>query len=145
MKPAHEIIKEVRIKNGISQKKLAEEIGMTQQAIALIENGKRKVEFDLFVKIMDYLQEPLCDIFINGGLQEKDLESNLGAKVCFNFEDSFNQILKSHGALISIDNGDNYVLKFKNKQKVLSDKEYFNLRDDIGGYVEFRLQQIVDS
>lgn len=61
MKPAHEIIKEARIKNGISQKKLAEEVGMTQQAIALIENGKRKVEYDLFVRIMDYLQEPLYE------------------------------------------------------------------------------------
>ena len=145
MKPAHEIIKDLTIKTGISQKKLAEEVGMTQQAIALIENGKRKVEFDLFVKIMDYFKEPLCDIFINGGLLEKDLESNLSTKVCFDFEDSFNRILKSHGAFIFFDNDDNYILKYDNKQKTLSEKEYLNLRDDIGRYIEFRLQQIVES
>ena len=46
---AYEIIKKLRQKKGLSQKDLADKVGLTQQAIALLENGKRKLEFDLFV------------------------------------------------------------------------------------------------
>ena len=53
---AHEIIKELRFKKGISQKDLAERIGTSQQAIALLENGKRKLEFDLFVEILNKME-----------------------------------------------------------------------------------------
>lgn len=51
--PAHEIIKELRQNKGISQKDLADKVGLTQQAIALLENGKRKLEFELFIEILN--------------------------------------------------------------------------------------------
>ena len=50
---AHEIVKQLRLENGLSQKELADKVGLTQQAIALLESGKRKLEFDLFVKILN--------------------------------------------------------------------------------------------
>lgn len=37
------IIKRLRQRNGISQKELSGKVGLTQQAIALIESGKRKL------------------------------------------------------------------------------------------------------
>ena len=43
---AHEIIKQLRQERGLSQKELADKVGLTQQSIALLENGKRKLEFD---------------------------------------------------------------------------------------------------
>lgn len=51
----HEIIKKLRIAKNLTQRELAEKFGLTQQAIALIEAGKRKLEFDLFVEMMNYL------------------------------------------------------------------------------------------
>lgn len=52
---AHEIVKELRQNKGFSQKDLADKVGLTQQAIALLENGKRKLEFELFIKILNEL------------------------------------------------------------------------------------------
>lgn len=49
------IIKRLRQKNGISQKELAGKVGLTQQAIALIESGKRKLDFELFINILNEL------------------------------------------------------------------------------------------
>jgi len=53
---AYEIIKELRLKKGFSQKELADKVGLTQQSIALLENGKRKLEFDLFIEIINKLE-----------------------------------------------------------------------------------------
>lgn len=53
---AYEIVKEMRQRKGVSQKELADKVGLTQQAIALLENGKRKLEFDLFIKILNELE-----------------------------------------------------------------------------------------
>ena len=50
---AYEILKQLRLEKGLSQKELADKVGLTQQAIALLENGKRKLEFDLFVEILN--------------------------------------------------------------------------------------------
>lgn len=63
--PAYKIVKVLRQNKGFSQKDLAAKVGMTQQAIALIENGKRKLEFELFIDILNSLgttQEELHEI-----------------------------------------------------------------------------------
>lgn len=54
-KTIYELLKEKRNEKGISQKELACRIGMTQQAIALIETGKRKIEFETFFNILSCL------------------------------------------------------------------------------------------
>ena len=54
-KRVNEIIKELRLRAKVTQKELAEQVGLSQQAIALIENGKRKVDADLYFKIIDIL------------------------------------------------------------------------------------------
>lgn len=52
---AFEIVKPLRLEKGLSQKELADKVGLTQQSIALLENGKRKLEFDLFIEILNKL------------------------------------------------------------------------------------------
>lgn len=77
----------------MSQKALADKIGMTQQAVALLENGKRKVEFDLFVRIMEILGEPIADIATDGS----------GHRTFSNPDDFFEYIIKAYGGCVSLD------------------------------------------
>lgn len=51
--PINLIIKELRKTAHITQRELAEKVGLTQQAVALIENGQRRVAVDLFIKILN--------------------------------------------------------------------------------------------
>lgn len=51
-----EIIRESRINKRMSQKELAEKVGLTQQSIALLEHGKRNLSFDLFIDIIKALE-----------------------------------------------------------------------------------------
>ena len=137
MKPAHEIIKESRIKNGMSQKALADKLGMSQQAIALLEHGKRKIDFDTFIKIMEILKEPLIDIFVNIGISETEIEDKLGTLVCTQVDESFRSILKSAGAIIDDNYHDKIELKYNNKMAFLTYDEYENLRVNIMNYIHF--------
>lgn len=50
------IIREERIKQGISQKELGEMIGLPQQAINRIEQGQRKIDIELFEKLCTALK-----------------------------------------------------------------------------------------
>lgn len=47
-----EVIKAIRTKKGVSQKSIAEKVGITQQALALIEKGDRKLDTSLFLDIL---------------------------------------------------------------------------------------------
>ena len=71
---AGEIIKKIRLKNKVSQKTLGNAVGLSQQAIALIESGKRRVDFDTFVKIMDSLEMPLSAIYASNRLEDFNTE-----------------------------------------------------------------------
>lgn len=144
-KQAFEIIKELRIKNGLSQKALADEIGMTQQSIALLENGKRKIEFDLFVEIAKVLKEPLVDIFFNYGVVENDLDRQLNTAVVEQFDDSFEKILEAHGAYIVFDKNDNYAVKYNNTIISLSDEEYWAFRSEICNFIEYSLDRLLKN
>lgn len=48
----YEVVKELRIKKGLSQKAIAVKVGLSQQAFALIEKGKRKMDTSLFFEIL---------------------------------------------------------------------------------------------
>lgn len=52
----NEIIKNLRIQKKISQKSIAEKVGISQQAFALIEQGKRKLDFNFFIAILEGLE-----------------------------------------------------------------------------------------
>ena len=51
----YKIIKELRQNKHMSQNELAKRVGLTQQAIALIENGKRKLDLTTFINILKNL------------------------------------------------------------------------------------------
>lgn len=52
----HLIIRDERIKQGLSQKKLGELVDLPQQAINRIEQGNRKMDVDLFLKFCEILK-----------------------------------------------------------------------------------------
>lgn len=54
-----EMLKELRLEQGLTQKKLAEKVGITQQAINLIEHNRRKLNIPLYFKLAEIL-DPEC-------------------------------------------------------------------------------------
>lgn len=54
-----EELKEKRIEAGLSQNKLAEEIGIGRSTLSLLENGKRKPSYEIMVKISKVFNEPV--------------------------------------------------------------------------------------
>jgi transcriptional regulator with XRE-family HTH domain len=47
-------VKEERIKKGLSQPQMAEDIGLTKQTISLWERGVRRPDFETMNKVADY-------------------------------------------------------------------------------------------
>lgn len=52
----HLVIRDERIKQGLSQKKLGELVELPQQAINRIEQGQRKIDIELFQKLCEALK-----------------------------------------------------------------------------------------
>ncbi len=49
------ILRESRIKNGLSQKELGDLVGLPQQAINRLEQGQRKIDAELLIKMCEIL------------------------------------------------------------------------------------------
>ena len=47
-------LKELRVKNKVSQLKLAIDLGMTQNTISRYENEKRQADYQTLIKLADY-------------------------------------------------------------------------------------------
>lgn len=54
-----ETIRQFRIRARMTQKDLAARVGLTQQAISLIESGNRRIDVDLFIQILVVFDERL--------------------------------------------------------------------------------------
>ena len=130
---AYEIIKQLRQKKGLSQKDLADKVGLTQQAIALLENGKRKLEFDLFVEMLNKmgitsneLTEIINSIFSQSSLKELKTLDDLEEFFCY---------LESLGYKLSVSD---YVEMKKLKITPYSDDDYLiGIQDDNHDTVTF--------
>lgn len=48
-------IKELRIEQGLTQKALGQKIGLSQQAVNLLEHGKRRIDLGLYDKLAEAL------------------------------------------------------------------------------------------
>jgi DNA-binding XRE family transcriptional regulator len=48
----NELLKHIRKSSGMNQRTFAEELGITQAYICMLEKGKRDIKFDLAYKIM---------------------------------------------------------------------------------------------
>ncbi len=55
-------LRQIRIEKGFSQKKLGEKCGLTQQAINRIEQGQRKIDLDLLLRMSDALNVSVSEI-----------------------------------------------------------------------------------
>lgn len=56
-------LKDIRLKNKISQEQLAVDVGVTVRYIAFLESGKRKPSIDVAFKIAKALQTTVDNIF----------------------------------------------------------------------------------
>lgn len=57
-------IKEIRLKKGITQIKMAEDLQVTRQTMNAIEKNKYNPSLELALKILKYFDEPLEKVFI---------------------------------------------------------------------------------
>ena len=57
-------LKDIRLKNKISQEQLAVDVGVTVRYIAVLESGKRKPSIDVAFKIAKALQTTVDNIFL---------------------------------------------------------------------------------
>lgn len=63
-------IKEIRLKKGIPQLKMAEDLQVTRQTINAIEKNKYNPSLELALKLVKYFELPIEEIFI----LEEDIE-----------------------------------------------------------------------
>lgn len=55
-------LRQIRIEKGFSQKALGEKCGLTQQAINRIEQGQRKIDLDLLLRMSEALKVSISEI-----------------------------------------------------------------------------------
>lgn len=60
-----EVLKQLRVTHQLTQKELADILGVSQSAVFYWENGKRDVSLDMLEKIAKYFDVPI-DTFFNG-------------------------------------------------------------------------------
>ena len=66
-------IKSRRKNIGLTQKQLAEKVGVTDVTISRYENGKREPSFTEFIKLCEVLSMNTGDFFGNGGINDERL------------------------------------------------------------------------
>lgn len=69
--PVKNNIKEIRKQRGIKQLHLAEKLQVTRQTMTAIENNKYNPSLELALKIVNYFELPIDEIFI---LEEENHE-----------------------------------------------------------------------
>jgi len=56
-------IREIRLKKGITQVKLAEDLQITRQTVNAIEKNKYNPSLELALKLMEYFDVPIEELF----------------------------------------------------------------------------------
>ncbi|MBT2216351.1 helix-turn-helix domain-containing protein [Virgibacillus dakarensis] len=62
--PVRNNIRKIRKTKGITQLKMAEDLQVTRQTFTAIENNKYNPSLELALKIVDYFDVPIDDVFI---------------------------------------------------------------------------------
>lgn len=128
-KTLSEIIKNARIKKGISQRELSRQTGIDNNTIAKIENGSRKKPNALSLKKLAFvLNLELSELLVLSGYSKNDidliLEKNLNEIVILPNENRKNPIF-----LEDMLNNNKNSLLFKASLKELLDKSDFSVLD----------------
>lgn len=63
-------IKEIRLARGITQVKMAEDLQVTRQTINAIEKNKYNPSLELALKLIEYFDVPIDELFILKGDEE---------------------------------------------------------------------------
>lgn len=136
MKP-NEYIKKIRIELGFSQRKVAEQLGITQQGYALIESGKRKLEIDTLIKLSQIFNINPISI-ING---EKYDENNI-----FLATDDLASKLKkiSRPLIIEDDNNhvEHYYISFPDGYLEIDEQQITELNKRVNDFLLFQIEQL---
>lgn len=136
MKP-YENVKKIRNQLGLSQRKVAEQLGITQQGYNLIENGKRKLDVDTIIKLSNIFNINPISI-ING--EEYD-ENNIFAAA-----DELTNKLKriSHPLIIKEDSNyiEHYYIGFKDGYLEIDEKQVVELNKRTDEFLRFQLEQL---
>ncbi|WP_423237082.1 helix-turn-helix domain-containing protein [Clostridium peptidivorans] len=100
-------IKTLRIKNQLTQKQLADKLGLAQSTIGMIESGKRDVSFEILIKIADlfnvstdYLTRKSAKAVIEDKLEELNMtfeELSDKTKIPMVFFDKLDDIIPYEG------------------------------------------------
>lgn len=119
-------IKEFRKIRGLTQKQLAEKLGVTTITIQNYENNRREPNIETIGKIANILNTTASELF---GFEVYDIEGNSVNsietplnRVNNNFEEDYNQYKEDHKETIG---------EFRNKLNHLSDKERVKLLSNI--------------
>jgi len=97
-------LKALRIENKLSQKELADKLGITAQSLSLYEKAERTINLDLLVKISDFFGVS-CD-FLSGLSDIKSYNANVQAAVKYTglSEKAIDKIITMNKAELSYSN-----------------------------------------
>ena len=71
---ALEKLKEIRTKQGLTYQEVANRVNISKEYYWMIENGKRRLSYDLAVKIAGVFDKSPDDIFLNNELTSSEQE-----------------------------------------------------------------------
>lgn len=81
MQQINERLKELRIRNGISQQEAADYLGITRQAYSHYEVGRRKPDYETLLKLAEFYAVSVTDLLTNekipsakGGVSDDDIK-----------------------------------------------------------------------
>src|SRR5699024_9796783 len=72
-----EKIKELRLKNGMNQEQLAEQLETTKQTVSRYEKGQRQVNQDILFQLSDVFNVSIDEFFTDGDKKHNELERAL--------------------------------------------------------------------
>jgi transcriptional regulator with XRE-family HTH domain len=130
-------IKKKRIEMGISQKELGNKVGLTQQAIALLESGKRRIDSDLLFKLSEIFNVDWLSL-ING----EDFNYDNSILV---IPDIIEKLKKIKYHCISIDDenyAEHYYITFPDGTLEVTEEQLIELNKQNNDYLKFQLEQL---
>lgn len=144
-KTLSEIIKNARIKKGISQRELSRQTDIDNNTIAKIENGSRRKPNPLSLKKLAFvLNLELSELLVLSGYSKTDidliLEKNLNEIVVLHNENRKNPIFLED----MLNNSKNSLL-FKASLKELLDKSDFSVLDSFKGKNKSEQKNILEE
>lgn len=128
-------IKEFRRKRGLTQKQLADLLGVSQNAVYNWENGKRQPKLDTLRKISQALGVPVTELI---NVPDPD-----GMLARYSLRDRIQDTLLSIGYLVFYDENDAFLaINFPDGYLEITASDLDDLADTAASYLEFKVQEL---